>query len=140
MSGNRVSHMKRNSAKLKNNLVSYGFVLPFMLVFFTFTVAPVVISVLLSFTNFNMLQFPKWVGISNYVKLFLNDDIFKIALKNTLFFALLTGPLSYILSFLFAWLINGLDRKMRTVMTLMYYAPSIVGNMAVIWTMIFSND
>lgn len=132
---------KRSSSKRRYDLISYGFVLPFMLVFFIFTVAPVVVSIVMSFTNFNMLQFPPaWVGVQNYIHLLFQDDIFKIAFKNTLFIALVTGPIGYILSFVFAWLINGLNRTMRTIMTLFYYAPSIVGNMAVIWAMIFSND
>ena len=125
----------------REEFVSYGFVMPFMLVFFTFTVAPVAISIVMSFTNFNMLQFPPdWVGFENYTHLLFRDDIFKIAIKNTLFIALVTGPIGYILSFVFAWLINGLNRTMRTIMTLLYYAPSIVGNMSVIWALIFSND
>lgn len=138
-----VKNCSRNrglSPRIKYTLVSYGFVAPFMLIFFLFTVTPVVVSVVLSFTNFNMLQMPKWTGIQNYIRLFLEDDIFPIAMKNTLFFALVTGPLSYILCFVFAWLINGLGRKLRTMLTVVYYAPSIAGNMAVIWTMVFSGD
>jgi len=132
--------MKAMSKQTKYTLVSWGFVAPYMLVFFTFTVAPVVASIALSFTNFNMLQVPQFVGFSNYVRLFLEDDIFQIAMKNTLFFALLTGPLSYVICFVIAWLINSLHPKLRTFLTLMFYAPSIAGNMAVIWSMIFSGD
>jgi len=128
------------SSRVKYALVSYGFVAPFMLIFFMCTVLPVVISIVMSFTNFNMLQFPEWIGFENYTRLFLEDDIFPIAMKNTLFFALITGPLSYILCFGFAWLINSLGRKLRTLLTIIYYAPSIAGNMAVIWALIFSGD
>ena len=124
----------------KQTAISWGFALPYMSVFFIFTVLPVLASIVLSFTNFNMLQAPTFVGIDNYVRLFLEDDTFKIAMKNTLFFALLTGPLSYVLCFVFAWLINSLDHSLRTVLTLLYYAPSIAGNMAAIWALIFSGD
>ena len=128
------------SRSAKQTAISWGFALPYMTVFCIFTVLPVLASIVLSFTNFNMLQAPVFTGIRNYVRLFLEDDIFKTALKNTLFFALLTGPLSYVLCFAFAWLINSLGRRLRTVLTLFYYAPSIAGNMATIWALIFSGD
>lgn len=124
----------------KQVLISWGFVLPFMLVFFTFTVLPVLASMVLSLTNFNMLQTPDWVGLDNYVRLFLEDDVFQTAVKNTLFFALLTGPVGYILCFVFAWMINGFNPKLRAALTLLFYAPSMMGNMAVIWQIIFSGD
>lgn len=131
---------ERQSHSAKQTAISWGFALPYMSVFFVFTVLPVLASIVLSFTDFNMVQPPDFNGIRNYVRLFLEDDIFKIALKNTLFFALLTGPLSYVLCFLFAWLINSLNRRLRTLLTLFYYAPSIAGNMATIWALIFSGD
>ena len=131
---------ERQSHSAKQTAISWGFALPYMSVFFVFTVLPVLASIVLSFTDFNMLQAPDFTGIRNYVRLFLEDDIFKTALKNTLFFALLTGPLSYVLCFVFAWLINSLNRRLRTLLTLFYYAPSIAGNMATIWALIFSGD
>ena len=131
----------RASARTRRQtLISWGFVLPFMLVFFTFTVLPVLASMALSLTNFNMIQIPGWVGLDNYIRLFLEDDVFQTAVKNTLFFALLTGPVGYILCFVFAWMINGLNPKLRAVLTLLFYAPSMMGNMAVIWQIIFSGD
>jgi len=130
----------KHNNSLKQTAISWGFTLPYMSVFFIFTVLPVLASIVLSFTNFNMLQAPTFNSINNYIRLFLEDDIFKTALKNTLFFALLTGPLSYVLCFVFAWLINSLNRRLRTVLTLFYYAPSIAGNMATIWALIFSGD
>jgi multiple sugar transport system permease protein len=113
---------------------------PFMLIFFMFTVIPVGISLGLSFFHFNMLEFPRFVGWQNYSRLFLNDDVFLIALKNTLLFAVITGPVSYIACFLFAWIINELSPKVRAVMTLVFYAPSISGNVFFIWLIIFSGD
>ena len=131
---------EKQSHSAKQTAISWGFALPYMSVFFVFTVLPVLASIVLSFTDFNMLQVPDFTGIRNYVRLFLEDDIFKTAIKNTLFFALLTGPLSYVLCFLFAWLINSLNRRLRTLLTLFYYAPSIAGNMTTIWVLIFSGD
>src|SRR5690606_5097420 len=113
---------------------------PYMLIFFTFTVIPVVVSMGLSFFYFNMLEMPRFVGWQNYTRLFLDDDIFIIALKNTFIFALITGPASYLACFLFAWIINELSPKIRAVMTLIFYAPSISGNVFFIWLIVFSGD
>jgi multiple sugar transport system permease protein len=111
-----------------------------MLIFFTFTVIPVVFSLVLSFFYFNMLEFPRFVGWQNYSRLFLNDDVFMIALKNTFMFSIVTGPVSYIACFIFAWIINELSPKVRAVMTLIFYAPAISGNVFFIWLIVFSGD
>ncbi|UPK41388.1 sugar ABC transporter permease [Paenibacillus pabuli] len=118
----------------------YVLMAPFMLIFFMFTVIPVGISLGLSFFHFNMLELPRFIGWQNYSRLFLGDDVFLIALKNTLLFAVITGPVSYIACFLFAWIINELSPKIRAVMTLVFYAPSISGNVFFIWLIIFSGD
>ncbi len=125
---------------IKANKHSYVLLAPYMLLFAMFTVLPVIMSILISFTYFNMLEFPKFIGWQNYSRLFLEDDIFLIAVKNTLLFAAITGPVSYLACFLFAWIINDLRPKMRAFMTLVFYAPSISGNVYFIWQMIFSGD
>lgn len=124
-------------ASKKNILI---FIVPYMVIFFTFTVLPVVVSIALSFTNFNMVQKPDFIGLANYIRLFLNDDLFFQALQNTLFFALITGPAGYLLCFTFAWFINQLPSKLRAFLTLLFYAPSIAGNTFMIWLLIFSED
>ncbi|UYO04061.1 carbohydrate ABC transporter permease [Paenibacillus sp. PSB04] len=126
--------------ELKKNKHYYILMSPYMLIFFAFTVVPVVFSIVLSFFYFNMLEFPRFVGWQNYSRLFLNDDVFMIALKNTLLFAVICGPISYIACFLFAWIINELSPKVRALMTLVFYAPSISGNVFFIWLIIFSGD
>lgn len=125
---------------LKRNRESYILMAPYFTLFFLFTVLPVIISILLSATNFNMLQPPTFAWLRNYVRLFLEDDIFIIALKNTLLFAAITGPLSYIACFLFAWIINDLSRYARSFMTIVFYAPSLAGNAYFVWNLIFSGD
>ena len=126
--------------QMKTHKVAYLMIAPFMLIFFLFTVIPVVASLLLSFTSFNMLQMPKFLFFDNYITLFLDDDLWITALKNTLIFAAVTGPASYILSFLVAWFINELSPKIRAIVTLIFYAPSISGNAYLIWTTLFSPD
>lgn len=118
----------------------YLLILPFALIFCVFTVLPVAVSMVLSFTNFNMLQFPDFIGLKNYIDLFVNDTVFGTAMKNTLFFAVVTGPVSYLMCFVFAWVINELPPKIRAFMTLVFYAPSISGNAFVIWKLLFSSD
>jgi multiple sugar transport system permease protein len=118
----------------------YLFLAPFGIIFTVFTVVPVVMSIFLSFTYFNMLQPARWVGIHNYVRLFLEDDVFLIAVRNTLLYASITGPLSYLLCFILAWFINDLKPKVRAVLALLFYAPSISGNAFMVWTLIFSGD
>ncbi|HHU61609.1 MAG: sugar ABC transporter permease [Bacillota bacterium] len=136
----RPGRLKTLWQNMKANKISYLFVGPFMVLFAIFVVVPIAVSVGLSFTYFNMIEPPRWVGWSNYLTLFLEDDVFLIAVKNTLFFAAITGPISYLLCFVFAWLINELKPKIRTILTLLFYAPSISANAFMIWTVMFSGD
>ena len=129
--------LKKN---LKNSRISYVMMAPYLLIFLTFTVTPVIMSFALSFTSFDMLESPKFIWLDNYVNLFLNDEVFLIALKNTLILAVITGPISYMMAFLFAWLINELPKKIRWLMTLIFYAPSISGNAYLLWQLLFSSD
>ncbi len=126
--------------EIKRNKAAYLMVAPFMIIFTCFTILPVVLSAVLSLTNFNLLQIPDFVGADNYIRLFLNDDIFIIACQNTLIFAAIVGPVSYLMSFLVAWFINELPPKIRAVVTLIFYAPSISGNAYLIWKTLFSSD
>jgi multiple sugar transport system permease protein len=113
---------------------------PYFILFFFFTVLPVLMSIVLSFTDFNMLEMPNFVGWRNYIKLFLEDNIFTIALKNTLIFAVITGPVSYMLCLLFAWIINEFKGVLRAFLTLIFYAPSICGNAYLVWNLILTGD
>lgn len=125
---------------VKKNKTAYFMIAPFMILFFIFTVIPVALSLVLSLTSFNMLEWPKFIFMDNYITLFLDDDLFITALKNTLIFACVTGPASYIISFVVAWFINELPPKIRAIVTLIFYAPSIAGNAYLIWTVLFSSD
>lgn len=126
--------------EMKKSRGLYAMIAPFFLIFFTFTVLPVVLSLVISLTNFNMLEFPEWVGWKNYAQLFVRDDVFLIALKNTLLFAAITGPVSYIACFLLAWIINELPPKIRAFATLVFYAPALSGSAYIVWTLLFSGD
>ena len=126
--------------EMKRNWPAYLMVAPYMLIFTCFTVIPVVLSIFISFTDFNMLELPNIVYFDNYIRLFLDDDIFLIAAKNTLIFAAIVGPVSYIMSFMVAWFINELPPKIRAIVTLVFYAPSISGQVYLVWATLFSGD
>lgn len=122
------------------NKANYAFIAPYFILFFVFTVLPVVMSVCLSFTYYDVLSPARFAGISNYISLIFKDDVFITALINTIVMAVLTGPLGYILSFLLAWLINDLGKTLRVILVLFIYTPSISGNMYMVWKLIFSDD
>jgi len=131
------SHLLKEIVKSR---VCYIFLAPYAIVFALFFIAPLVVSVFYSFTYFNILEPPKFIGLRNYINLLLGDDVFLKAMKNTFIMAAITGPIGYIFSFLFAWFINELPRYIRAVVTLVFYAPSISGAVYMIWAIIFSGD
>ena len=97
-------------------------------------------SIFYSFTYYNILEAPQFLWADNYVRLFTQDTVFLTAIKNTLLIALVTGPVSYLLCFFLAWMINDLKPRMRAVLTLCFYAPSITSSVYVVWTYVFSGD
>ena len=146
--------MKKQNAEVQENVYkgpnlgqkiwasrsSYLFLAPFLLAFVIFTVIPILASMALSFTDFNGVSVPNFIGVENYVRMFLDDDIFVISVKNTLVFAFVTGPVAYLSAIIIAWLVNELGRTSRTLLTIMFYAPSLAGGAIFIWTYIFSGD
>jgi len=133
---------KRLARKIEfhKNKELYVLMFPYFSLFFVFTVLPVAVSLVLAFTYFNVLEMPTWAGWENYRKLFFEDDVFMVAIKNTVLFAVVTGPIGYFAAFLFAWFVNELKPKIRAVMTLIFYAPSISGGAYIIWRLLFSGD
>ena len=121
------SQQNKLSYRLKKERASYVMMAPYFILFTFFTIIPVAMSMALSFTYYNMLEMPQFIGWKNYIKLFLEDDIFLISLKNTLILAVITGPVSYMLCLLFAWIINEFEGWLRAFLTLIFYAPSICG-------------
>lgn len=137
--------LRKNNAKIawkkaKQAKMCYLFLAPYAILFTLFFVFPVVASIYFSFTYYNILESPRFVGLDNYIALVLQDDTFLTSIKNTLLIAIITGPLGYIMSFLFAWLINELPRWVRSVAVIVFYAPSIAGNCYVIFSVFFRGD
>lgn len=125
---------------IKKHGTGYLFLLPFLLLFIVFIVVPVLVAFAVSFTNYNMLQPPRWIGLTNYKLLFMDDTIFLQAMRNTLIFAFVTGPIGYVMSFAAAWVIDQL--RMRNAFALAFYAPSITSGVAMgaVWLVFFSSD
>jgi multiple sugar transport system permease protein len=119
------------------------FLAPYIILFFIFIVVPVVLAMLLSFTYFNGIMSPKVIGISNYIYLLTQDEVFmKTIIPNTFLFAIVVGPGGYILSFFLAWMLSQVPHKPRTIMALIIYSPSLTAGvaMSVLWKVIFSGD
>ncbi len=127
-------------ARLRKDRVSYMMVAPYLVLFIVFTVVPVLYSIFLSFTSYNLFEAPKFVFLDNYRSLFLHDEVFIKALQNTLIIAVITGPISYAACFLLAWMITDFKRIPRAVLTTVFYVPSISGAVFMIWSIMFSSD
>ncbi len=132
--------MKAVRSIIKKEKVSYLFLMPYALVFFAFNVLPVIIAMILSFSYYNVLESPQFIGWQNYINLFLHDEIFSLSVKNTLLFALITGPLGYFAALFFAWTISKLAPVLRAVMVVIFYAPTISGQVYLVWKVFFSGD
>ena len=122
------------------NKVCYAFLLPYAVLFITFYVLPMLTSIYFSFTNYNILEKPDFIGARNYLNLFLEDEVFTTAIKNTFLVAIITGPVGYIMAFIFAWLINELPKWVRTLVVFFFYAPSISGTAFVVFKQLFNDD
>lgn len=136
--------MQSKSLKRRNllhrQIPLYLMVAPFLIMFFIFTVLPIAVSVCLSFFNYDMISMPKFNGFENYMRMFMYDDVFPITVKNTLIFAVIAGPIGFCLSFILAWFVNDFSPMVRTLLSFMFYAPSLVGNAYFIWQVLFSGD
>lgn len=140
--GNRALHREKSKTK-KSGLSTALLILPYALAFSVFIVLPVILAVGLSFTDFNSISSPNFVGLTNYIRLFTEDEVFmQKVLPNTIKFALIAGPTGYILSFILAWMLAQIPKGPRTVLALLIYSPSLTSGVAmqVVWTTIFSGD
>lgn len=125
---------------MKDNISMLVMLAPFLIFFTAFLLIPIISSVILSFTSYDLISAPKFNGIDNYRRMFVSDDMFGITVKNTLVFAVVAGPLGFLLSFLLAWLVNEFSPRVRTVLSFLFYAPSLAGNAYFIWQTAFSGD
>jgi multiple sugar transport system permease protein len=119
------------------------FIVPYWTLFSIFVVVPVLAAIFLSFTYFNAIEPPRFIGITNYIELITMDTVFmQFVLSNTLRFALIVGPIGYLLSFMLAWMLAQISHKPRTILAIILYSPSLTLGvaMAAMWRIIFSDD
>ena len=131
------ARLKRSMNDQKQMIIM---LIPFMAFFTVFLIIPIISSITLSFTSYDMVSTPKFIGLDNIKRMFLDDYVFPIVLKNTLVFAIVAGPIGFLLSFLLAWFVNDFRPGIRTILSFMFYAPSLVGNAYFIWKVAFSGD
>jgi multiple sugar transport system permease protein len=129
--------------KYRDNKTGSLFVLPYFLAFLVFITIPVIMGMLLSVTYFNLLDAPRFIGLSNFIAIFTSDSAFmQQIVPNTITFAVVVGPVGYLLGFFLAWLLAQIPHRLRTILTLVIYSPSLTAGvaMAVMWRIIFSGD
>lgn len=131
---------KPKYSSLKGQGPMFVMLSPFIIIFFVFTILPIITSIALSFTNFDLISMPDFAGVENYKRMLADDTVFPIVVKNTLVFAIISGPIGFLLSFILAWFVNEFSPKVRTFLSFLFYAPSLVGNAYFIWKVAFSGD
>lgn len=139
----KAKKFKRSKKARRKDLVAYGFVFPYAIMFTVFIVIPVIVAIGLSFTYFDTVREPFWIGFTNYINILTDDPIFmQKVLPNTIKYAIIVGPGGYILSFILAWMLSQITPKLRTLYTLIIYSPTLTGGvtMAVLWRVIFAGD
>ena len=125
---------------LKEQSPLFFMLAPFSIFFFLFTIIPIVSSLVLGFTSYDLLSLPKFIGIENFTRMFVQDEIFGTIIKNTLVFAVIAGPIGFLLSFVLAWFVNEFSPLTRTVLSFMFYSPALIGNDYFIWKVLFSGE
>lgn len=135
----KVTNIKKKSF-FSEQVWYYIFLLPFLIIFFAFTILPILSSIFLSMFNFDLIEKMEFSGLSNYIRLILNDGVFTTVFGNTIILAIITGPCGFLLSFVLAWFINEFKPLIRTTLSFLFYAPALVGNAYFIWSIAFSSD
>ncbi len=136
---NRITK-KRNKGFASENIFFYVRLFPFMSLFILFNALPVISSIVLSLFDYDMVSNPLWIGLENYIRMFTSDDTFMKVLGNTLKFSIVTGPLSFLMAFVLAWMINEFPTRVRVILTFIFYVPALSGNAYYIWQVLFSGD
>lgn len=126
----------------RDGVAGYVFILPFIIGLFAFTIIPIVMSLILSFTRYDILSSPKFIGLENYIRMFTQDPTFWKSFRVTLFYAVVSVPLKLAMALLVAILFYR-GTKLTAVYRAVYYLPSILGSsvaVAVLWKRLFAVD
>lgn len=116
---------------------------PYAVIFILFIIIPVIAAIGLSFTYYNTIETPTFTGLSNYLNLFTNDEVFmRNVLPNTVIYAICVGIGGYLLAFILAWALSQITKGPRTVLALIIYSPSMTGGvmLSTVWSVIFNGS
>lgn len=134
--------LKSGRKKMSNMKAGYILLLPWLIGFFGMYLIPMLMSVFYSFTNYNLLNEPRFIGLDNYIRMFTQDDMFYQALKVTFTYVFFLVPLRLAFALFVACLLNSKHHGLGLYRTA-YYIPSIIGGsvaVSVVWKQIFGND
>lgn len=117
----------------------YLYISPWIIGFILLTIGPMIASLYFSFTRYNIVDPPQWIGLQNYKKLLFDDPIFWQSVKVTLYFAVLSLPSSLVLGFILAILLNQKIPGVNLWRTI-YFLPSVLSGVAVtlLWVILFN--
>lgn len=134
--------IKRIQSQKSIDIIGFTFISPWLIGFLGFIVGPMIASLYFSFTNYDLLSDPTWIGLDNYINMFTNDPRFIQALKVTFLFVFGSVPLKLAFALFVAMLFNTKRRGVGLYRTL-YYIPSILGGsvaIAVVWRQLFGRE
>jgi multiple sugar transport system permease protein len=131
---------KRNWRQRREIIDAYVFMSPVIIGLLVFTIGPIIVSLFLSFTKYNLLSDPKWVGIDNYTKMY-GEDLFWKSLSVSAIYSVVSVPVGLVVALFLAMLLN---RKMRGVYFFrsIYYLPTVISGVgvAMLWRWIFNGQ
>ncbi|MFJ5760910.1 carbohydrate ABC transporter permease [Neobacillus sp. NPDC093182] len=133
--------ISKRSRIIKENLTGYAFISPFIIGFLAFTFIPILASLYLSFTNYNLFASPTWIGLDNYIQMFTADPRYWQSLKVTLIYVLAGVPLRLAFALLIALMLNTASRAVGLYRSL-FYLPSLIGGsvaVAIMWRNVFGD-
>ena len=133
---------RRSAISRRENLVGYLFMSPWLIGFFVFTFLPIVASFVLAFTDYDIFSAPKWVGLENFSRMFLQDRRYWRSVRATFYYVFTAVPLRLLAALAVAMLLTR-GRRLLSLYRAAYYAPSIVGGsvaVAVMWRQVFGTD
>jgi multiple sugar transport system permease protein len=126
----------------RETATGYTFLLPWMIGFLGLTLGPMLYSLYLAFTRYNLFTDPEWVGLDNFVRMFTEDPQYIQSVQITLVYVLVGTPIKLAAALAVAMLLNYRD-KGSTFFRSSFYAPSLIGasvSVAIVWRAMFSTD
>ena len=137
------AEQRQNRGNVFTEYAHWILLIPFLTLFLTLIILPIVCAIGLSFTDYNGMEAPEFTFMDNYIRIFSRDSVFmQKILPNTIIYAVLVGPGGFILAFLMAWLLSQLDKVPRTILAVVLYLPSMTAGVTVstVWAVIFNGD